>query len=302
MSLTDSPKLREFLLNLYPGLIIDSVPAPSGQRVVYFCHFDSTFEELEWVEWGDVVLKISEGQSAQGIAYIQAEIEILKNLTNPGYPELLFDEVIINDPITEEKLPYKRYITIEEKIDSSPLSEVATNFDNEEAVITLLLKIIYVLRPLWERNPSLIHRDLKPQNILITPDDDVVIIDLGIVREEGSAGVTNSAIPFGPCTPNYASPEQASNDKKNITFRSDVFALGTLSYELLAGFNPFSKETNLRDEILQNVIDLEPESLHALGVCSEEFSQKVGRMMEKQAYKRYRKIDDLVGELEGMCN
>jgi len=299
LALTDNNSLRTFLKNIYPGLVIDGVPAPSGQRVVYFCHFTKNSPK-EWQDWGNVVLKISEGISAQAIAYIQREIEILSQLSSPGYPTLYFNDVVTEDPDTEQKLRYRIFITIEEKIESQPLNEVADHFNSEKTVIELLIKLIHVLRPLWEWKPPLVHRDLKPQNILITVNNDVVVIDLGLLREEGADGVTLSVHAFGPCTPMYASPEQAKNEKRSISFKSDFFSLGIICYELLTKTNPFSHDTNLLDEILANVIALKPNSLFEQNVCSENFSLIIEKMMHKKQYRRYRKIDDLLQSLESL--
>lgn len=301
MPLADDDSLRDLLISLYPGLIFDGVPAPSGQRVVYFCHFDfNACPNKKWVEWGGVVLKVSEGTSTQVITYIQREIEILKHMGTSGYPDLLYDEVVREDPSTEERFPYMRFITIEERIESSPLSDVTHLFDTEERVIELLLKLLHVLQPLWEWSPPLIHRDLKPQNILITPQMDVVVIDLGIVRVVGDSGVTLSAMPYGPCTPKYSSPEQAVNDKQNITFKSDFFSLGVLCYELLSGKNPFCEEDDLLDEILAKVVGLVPPQLNVVTGCSESFGAVISKMIEKKPYKRYRKVGDLIEVLNNL--
>jgi serine/threonine-protein kinase len=301
LALTDDEALRLFLNRLYPGLVIDGVPAPSGQRVVYFCHFNSdTNTDSEWPDWGQVVLKVSEGVSAQAIAYIQREIEILNKLAHPGYPVLLYDDVISEDPDTEERIYPKLFITIEEKINAKPLSEVYNEYSHEEAAFDLLSKLIEALVPLWNGRPSLIHRDLKPANILITPTNDVVIIDLGIIREEGTAGVTYTGAPFGPCTPKYASPEQAMNDKRNISFKSDLFSIATVIYELLTGLNPYQEEDDLLDQILEKVCKKVPDSLHSLGLASEDFSKIIEKMMEKYPYKRYRRIEDLLSDIEAL--
>lgn len=299
LPLNDDADLRGFLTLIMPGLVIDGVPAPSGQRVVYFCHFDSaTCETPEWLEWGNVVLKVSEGVSTQAIAYIQREIKILNELNSPGYPKLLYDDVITHHPESEDRLRYSRFVTIEERIESNPLNEVLDQYKTEESVMNLLYDLITVLRPLWERKPGLVHRDIKPQNILITPAGEVVVIDLGLLREEGAKGVTLTSAEMGPCTPIYASPEQAKNDKCNISFRSDHFTLGTLCYELLSGSNPFYSDGDLLDVILSKVLTQELPKLSDLGVCSPEFSSIIEKMMSKQPYKRYRRIEDLVNDLD----
>lgn len=301
LQLVDDDTLRGFLGNCFPGFTVDGVPSPSGQRVVYFCHFDpSTCTQEGWAEWGNVVLKVSEGVSAPVIAYMQREIDVLKRLNARGFPSLLYDEVIAVDPGTEEKLQYLRFITIEERIDALPLNEVVQNYRTEEAVLGLLHQLVTILSTLWNSKPPLVHRDLKPPNILIGPDGCVVVIDLGIMREEGAVGVTHTEAAWGPCTPEYASPEQCVNDKRNISYRSDFFALGVLCYGLLAGRNPFYDGKQNTYEVFHNVCNMNPPTLFELGVCSSAMSNLVMRMMEKQPYKRHRRIEDLLEELSNV--
>ncbi|MEI2421378.1 hypothetical protein V6O07_13980, partial [Arthrospira platensis SPKY2] len=104
---------------------------------------------------------------------------------------------------------------------------------------------------------------------------------------------------FGPCTPYYASPEQAINDKRNITFKSDLFSLGVIAYEMLSKHNPFhfSDESNYPDEVLERVCTHIPPPLDNLGV-SEELSNIIFKMMNKEPYKRYRTPEKILDELE----
>ena len=96
---SDSPKLRSLLSDILssPKLVIDGVAKESGQRVVYFCHFEQgeTIGDKWCVgserpeNWGAVVLKVSEGGSAASVAYLQKEIKILQSIESANYPELL---------------------------------------------------------------------------------------------------------------------------------------------------------------------------------------------------------------------
>lgn len=101
---------------------------------------------------------------------------------------------------------------------------------------------------IWNLKPARVHRDLKPANILVRDDNTICLIDLGIAREEGAKGNTLTYAQVGPCTPAYASPEQAKNDKQNITFKSDFFSIGIIIYELLSGSNPFCKDISERNQ------------------------------------------------------
>jgi len=92
--------------------------------------------------------------------------------------------------------------------------------------------------PSGERHRGIIHRDLKPANILVTPDDQVKVTDFGIVKVRGVQGGTQ--IGFNPGTPEYMSPEQARG--RELDQRSDIYSLGIVCYEMLAGRVPFEDD------------------------------------------------------------
>lgn len=154
---------------------------------------------------------------------------------------------------------------------------------------------------LWNHDKRLVHRDIKPDNILIRPSGEVVIIDLGLVRETGSPGITQTAHPFGPMTAAYAAPEQTVNDKHAISFKTDFFALGIIGYQLLSGTNPFapSPRTSFA-QVMLNVQQLIPPTLHTLDLASPEFSTLIERLLEKQPYKRFRTPDQLISALKNI--
>ncbi len=299
--LEDSVELKEFLKELYPNLVITDVAKKSGQRVVYYGYFDKASNSVDLDNahiWGRIVLKISEATSRSAITYIQKEVEILREIDHPSYPKLHYSEVITLDPFTEEPLSPIRFISVEERIDGIPISNKMQLYKDEKIVTDFLIQTIRIMNTIWGHSQKLVHRDLKPDNILVTELGQIFIIDLGILREEGSSGVTNSLFPFGPCTPTYASPEQATNDKANITFKSDLFSLGVIAYEMLSGKNPFViiGEDNYIDDILERVCSYTPSSLTSLGV-SAGLDKIISKMMNKEPYKRYRTPNKLLNEL-----
>lgn len=128
----DSPELQDLLGRLFPGLVLTGIAKASGQRVVYFCKFDAHSKgDPDWIKWGNVVLKVSSGVDPQSIAYMQMEIEVLKNLDSPGYPKMHYYEFFAEDPDTEEKLPERIFVTIENRIDAKPLIECQERFQTE---------------------------------------------------------------------------------------------------------------------------------------------------------------------------
>jgi eukaryotic-like serine/threonine-protein kinase len=88
---------------------------------------------------------------------------------------------------------------------------------------------------------GVIHRDLKPQNIMLTPDGRVYVMDFGIARSAYLPGMTQTGQLIG--TPEYMSPEQARGE--TLTERSDLFSLGVIFYELLTGKSPYPSDAPL---------------------------------------------------------
>ena len=99
---------------------------------------------------------------------------------------------------------------------------------------------------------KLVHRDIKPENILFrTNDESPILTDFGIVRDLTATSVTNTMWQSGPCTPQFAAPEQLNNDKVQIDWRTDQFSLAiTLTY-CIFGNHPFMS----RDDSIDNAIN-----------------------------------------------
>jgi serine/threonine protein kinase/tetratricopeptide (TPR) repeat protein len=93
----------------------------------------------------------------------------------------------------------------------------------------------------YAHQQGIVHRDIKPENILLTRDGSTLVADFGIARAlEGDDGLTQTGLAIG--TPAYMSPEQAAGEKA-VDGRTDVYALGAVLYEMLAGEPPFTAPT-----------------------------------------------------------
>ncbi len=144
---------------------------------------------------------------------------------------------------------------------------------------------------------GVVHRDLKPDNIMLVEREDgslrCVILDFGIAKRPTSShsgsAVTRSGVRVG--TPEYMTPEQI--DGRDVDARTDVYALGIMMYEMLAGRRPFDAESVA--ETLANQLYHPPPSLAAIGVAvGEDLESVIRTCMEKDPDQRFASAGALV--------
>ncbi|MCE5267924.1 MAG: protein kinase [Planctomycetaceae bacterium] len=144
---------------------------------------------------------------------------------------------------------------------------------------------------------AIVHRDIKPSNLLITPEQRVKLIDMGLarLREAGAAedDLTASGVTLG--TFDYISPEQA-RDPRNADVRSDIYSLGCTLFFMLAGQPPFPEGTVLQ-KLLQHQAD-EPPDIRALRPdLPEQVSGLLRKMMAKDPRRRHAGPAELAADL-----
>ncbi len=158
-------------------------------------------------------------------------------------------------------------------------------------------KAVFIARQVCEglieaHRLGVVHRDLKPQNIMIDSDGNVRIMDFGIARSLRTKGITDAGEIFG--TPEYMSPE--SLEAKAVDGRTDIYALGIILYEMLTGRVPFEGETPLTIALKQKTeIPKDPRNVN--GQIPENLSHVILKCMNKEKEKRYKDTQELAAEL-----
>ncbi len=139
---------------------------------------------------------------------------------------------------------------------------------------------------------GVVHRDLKPQNIMIDNEGNARIMDFGIARSLRAKGITGSGVMIG--TPEYMSPEQV--DGKEADQRADIYSLGVILYEMVTGQVPFEGDTPFSIGVKQkSEIPRAPKEIN--DQIPEDLNRVILICMEKDKEKRYQSVGELHSEL-----
>ena len=209
-----------------------------GMGVVYLAErADGAFEQ-------QVALKMLPlGSTGQGASRFTRERQILAQLEHPAIARL------IDGGVTEAQQPY----LVMEYVEGVPIDIYCR--DRRLGLRERIELLLAVCRAVQAAHRQLVvHRDLKPANILVSNAGQVKLLDFGIARilDEGNAGRTET----WTMTPQYASPEQLLGQP--VTVGSDVYQLGLLAYELLAGERPYQLTSASPVEAVRLVCELDP--------------------------------------------
>jgi WD40 repeat protein len=143
---------------------------------------------------------------------------------------------------------------------------------------------------------GILHRDLKPGNILLDTDGQPYVADFGLAKLiEADSSLTKSMTVMG--TPAYMAPEQATGGSKHVTTAADVYGLGAILYELLSGRPPFQGESEL--QVLQKVQDKEPEPPVRMNPTVDSDLQTIClKCLQKDPEARYLSAEAVAQDLE----
>jgi serine/threonine protein kinase len=139
---------------------------------------------------------------------------------------------------------------------------------------------------------GVVHRDLKPQNIMIDKEGNARIMDFGIARSLKEKGITGAGVMIG--TPEYMPPEQVEGEEADQ--RSDIYALGVILYEMLTGKVPFEGDTPFSIAVKQK--SETPEDPREISPqIPEDLAHLILKCLEKAKEKRYRNAEELLSRL-----
>ncbi|HEY8563406.1 MAG TPA: protein kinase [Pyrinomonadaceae bacterium] len=230
------------------------------------------------------------------------ERQIVATLNHPNIARLL------DGGTTDEGAPY----FVMEFIEGEPLLKYCADFDTRRK-IEVFLQICAAIHYAHER--KIIHRDVKPSNVLVTADGTPKLLDFGIAKLLDGESIHESFMPTATAmrlmTPEYASPEQVRGEA--VTSASDQYSLGVLFYELITGKRPYKFPSRAPHEIARVICEELPEEpisgdfdetpvgendLQADAEACRKLDRIVLKTLRKVPAERYASVADFAADLE----
>lgn len=211
---------------------------------------------------------------------ILQEIEILKNLNLNNVPRIIESDYVTDDDGDEDAL----YI-IEEFISGNSIREIldkGERFSLSKA-FNLLYNLLAIEGELEKKD--LLHRDINPNNIMISDEGKIYLIDFGAAKDLNGTPITKTNM-HGPFTPGYAPHEQISNQKFIQDVRTDLYQIGVTIYECCYGKNPFIEKNDDLLDILNKSITITPDLLSLEGDTKGLFAQLINMLIAKKPSQR----------------
>jgi tetratricopeptide (TPR) repeat protein/tRNA A-37 threonylcarbamoyl transferase component Bud32 len=257
-----------------------------GQGIVYKAYHRATNRTVAL----KVLLEGALATSRQRRRF-EREIELVANLTHPGI-------VVVHDSgVTADG---RHYFTME-YVEGQPLTEYADAHRlGTRDRLRLTAEICRAVQHAHQR--GVIHRDLKPANILVTSDGQPKILDFGVARlTDSDIQATTIRTDVGQLvgTVPYMSPEQVAGDPSLIDLRSDVYALGVIAYELLAGRLPHDFQGKMIHEAARMIREDDPTPLSTVNkVFRGDVQTIISKALAKEPDRRYESAAALAGDIQ----
>ena len=250
-----------------------------GQSRVYLAR-DPAIERTVAIKQIRAVTELPEEIRAQFVTRFLQEARVAGTLSHPNI-------VSIYDMGEDEAGPY----IVMEFVDGETLDGIIERSDprDKQTIIPIFLQICSGLSLAHQH--EVVHRDVKPANIMLTRDGLVKLVDFGVARL-ASTHLTQTGTLLG--TPSYMSPEQIQGEK--VDQRSDIFSLGIVLYEVLTGRLPFEGK-NPTTMIFRIVNDPHSPLVEIDAALAGDFGPIIDRCLEKSATHRYQDCRELAQDL-----
>jgi len=227
------------------------------------------------------------------------ETEVLGRLQHPGIAQI-YEAGTATDE-TGRSLPFFAM----ELVKGVPLTDFARVHQlPTRARLELLAKVCDAVEHAHQK--GVIHRDLKPANILVDQSGQIKILDFGVARAIGSdMQRTTQTTHIGQLvgTLPYMSPEQVAGDPRELDTRSDVYALGVIGFELLAGCLPYALDDRLLHEALRIIKEDEPTRFSSIDKAMRGDVETIVRhALEKEKSRRYQAASALASDIRRYLN
>ena len=255
--------------------------ATGGMGTVYLARHNGTRRE--------VALKVLSAQMSEDpefVARFQREVQATAALRHPHIVQV-YDTGTIDG---------QRYLAMEYLSGGNLQQElVQLTIKNQQMPVARALQITRQIASALEyaHKRGLVHRDIKPSNIMIAADGRYVLTDFGIVLTQGGTKLTRNVETIG--TPEYMSPEQIQGRVPDR--RSDVYSMGIVLYEMLAGIAPFKAENTLA-VLYKHVHEQPPTLVRVRTDLSAPVVQLVTRSIAKKADDRFQSAQDMIHALD----
>jgi len=260
---------------------IDQILGRGGMGVVYKA-IDTQLDETVAIKTlpGDVLQK-----SPEELERFKREIRLARKITHRNVLRTYdYGEA---DGVYFISMEYVRGYTLNELLDEAPNKQMAPRL-----AVGLARQISRGLEAAHEQ--GVVHRDIKPQNVLIDHKGEVKLMDFGIARmAETHEGMTQAGLIVG--TPHYMSPEQVRGD--NLDARSDVYSMGVMMYETLAGRRPF-ESSSLTGVLTAHITEKARPPVELRPEIPAPLNAIIMRCLEKDPKARFANAGDLLHALD----
>ncbi|MCX6986380.1 MAG: serine/threonine-protein kinase [Lentisphaerae bacterium] len=236
-----------------------------------------------------VALKILQEDLVQDKAYLDRFYREVRTLAQIEHPN-----VVSAIEAGADGHVYYFSMTFVEGKDIKRMLDEGHIFKETEAV-KIALEVAYALKFVWEKH-GILHRDIKPANIMLTPENEVKLMDLGISKKMFDEDVELTAAGMMIGSPQYVCPEQAKA-LKDVDFRADMYSLGATLYHMLAGSPPYPGN-NAMAVIAKHLDEPIPDPRKAWPEISETTANLIAVMMAKKKEDRFGSWDECIDAMK----